>query len=502
MAVSTDFLGANTGGVPSSVTSYLTSSSSSLVGSATSQIPSSVSNFLDSASSLINPSSNPTYSAPNIPQSERLFTTRSRSVNFPGNGDRGQHAYIKILTTNPKNSIKRTGSTSLDNGPNGGVINQAVNGKGDSGYNSFLLTGINCSLEEKMQIVETFGDAEVSYYFGRQPIMFNFSGILIDSIDNNWFIQWLEMFVYAIRGTELAKNYELVSLVLPNMRLTGTVTRMSWDQNSARDVDIPFQFTFMAKEIVPIPVTMPNTPLNKNSFVSLQGVQDFVSQAGINDIKAGYGAAELKGVIQNPTSTISNYASSLLGFGGISGGSASGGGLSSLLNPITNTVNGASSSILGIEHALYMGVTANLNGIRASLFSPIYGVLSSLSKLVSVVAGVSSFVNALENSVKNIVRDVTNIKKQALGVLNAIEHGGIVGSYAGPSGLYANVLPNTIAELSLTKGVICTQPATLSFSVLAMASSGQLPMSNNFISSKIGILNSIPVYSSEKAAIL
>ena len=440
----------------------------------------------------------------NIPQSERVFTTRSRSINYPGSGDRGQHAYIKIITTNKTASVKRPGATSLNNGPNGGVINQAVNGAIGTGYNSFLLTDVNCSLDEKMQILETFGDSEVTYYFGRQPMMFNIGGILIDSVDNNWFIQWLEMYTHALRGTELAKNYELVTLVLPNMMVVGTITRMSWNQNSARDVDIPFQFTIMAKNILPLPVALPNTPSSNSSSLNLSGVQNFISQAGINGIKAGSiasAASSLLGTIKNPLSTVANYASSLLGFGGVTSTqpSSSSTHVSSLIPTTGNTPMNQGASY---SNDLYLGNAAALSGVRASLFSPVYGVLSSLTKLISTVSG-TNVTSTMPTAVQNIIRDVTNISTQAVGILNVLEgNSKVPGLWVTTPGLNSNLLANATANLSSTKGIITAQPPTLSSTVLAMSTNGQLPATSNFIKNKITVLSTIPQYSTESAATL
>jgi hypothetical protein len=441
---------------------------------------------------------------PSLPQSERLFTTRSRSVNYSGDGDRGQRAYIKVLTSDRTASMNRQGDglnanpTSLGS-TSGGVLNDAVNGTG--GYTSFLLTDVSCNLEEKLQIIEVFGDAEVSYYFGRQPIMFNLAGIVVDSVDNNWFIEWLEMYTHVMRGTELARRYELIKLVLPNMTLIGTMTRLSWNQNAARDVDIPFQCTFMAKQVIPQPVTLPNAPLTSNSLLNLSGVQDFLGQVGINDIKtasANDQIGNLINTIQNPFSSVANYASALTGIGtGVAGSSSI---VGDVLNPVSNLFNGITNDIQGTEAYLFGSVTSNLSGVRASLFSPVYGVLSSLTKLIATVGGVSSVLGSLSNPVRDILRDVTNISSQATSIVNLLQGN----SFNGSATLASNsaTLISTVATLHNTSGIITTQPASLTASILVLATSGRLSVTRGFLASKTAILSSGTPYTAEGAAIL
>lgn len=419
-----------------------------------------------------------------IPQSERLFTTRSRSVNHQdGGGDRGERAYIKIRTTDTKRSLDRKSSqshgisnpTSLD----GGVLKDAVTGKG---YASFLLTDVQCSLEEKLQIVEVFGDAEVTYYFGRQPIMFNFGGVLVDSVDNNWFVEWLEMYSHVMRGSQLARNYELLEIVLPNMAIVGTITRTSWSQNSARDVDIPFQFSFMAKQITPIKTLPSNKPLTDDHVIDWKKSAGFLNQAGINSIKVQSitdKVSNLTSVISNPLSSIKDFSSTLTGFG-VDGtysppSSASGTSLLSGASSLSN-VGSATGSISG----LFSGINSNLTGVRASLFSPVYGVLSSLTKLIATTGGDTSKVfNAFTNPVRNILRDVRNISSQAIGVVNMVNN-----TIHGLGNQINNVdrdIQSTLLLLKKTAGVITTSPKSVSSSLRELFTAGKLPLTTRFL---------------------
>ena len=333
---------------------------------------------------------------PSIVQSERLFTTRSRAINHID--ERGQKAYLKILTTNPTNSLSRASNNTSLGTTSSGVLFDAVDAS-SAGYSSFLLTDVQCTLEEKLQVIEVFGDAEVSYYFGRQPIMFNFGGILIDSPDNNWFVQWIEMYSDVLRGSQLARNYELVKIILPNMTITGTVTRMGYSQNSARDVDIPFQFGFLAKQITPTPVMLSNNPLTGDNPIDFGQVNHF-GQDSINQIKtnsANEYLSQLNSVVGNPLSTTKDYSTALNNFGqtsisnigmpknflgassiGVDGTTIASGGFSTTSGPSPVAVN---------PYYLFSNTSSSLNGIRASMFSPVYGVLSSLTKLITTGKG-------------------------------------------------------------------------------------------------------------------
>jgi hypothetical protein len=442
-----------------------------------------------------------------ITQSERLFTTRSRSYNKQdGGGDRGERAYIKVLTTNTDRSLNRTDNishgasnpTSLGTS-SGGVLKDAVTG---AGYTSFLLTDVRCSLEEKLQIVEVFGDAEVTYYFGRQPIMFNFSGLLIDSVDNNWFIEWIEMYAHVMRGTELARNYELIRIVLPNMTIEGTITGMSWSQNSARDVDIPFQFGFLAKQITPTPVVLPNKPLTNEPIINWPKAAGFLTQAGQNAVKLNSlksQASHLQAVISDPLSSVKDYATSLSNFG--SSGVQSTSGLSVSLLSVGGMVGGS----FGTASGLFSGVNSNLNGVRASLFSPVYGVLSSLTKLIRGAGGdVSKVINSFTSPVRDILRDVRNISSQAIGIVNLVNN--TIKNTTGQIQGFDRDIRSTLALLKKTGGVITSSPKTVSSSLKELFNAGRLPLTTKFIagsgtaSNKMALLNSGKKHTPESGA--
>jgi len=462
-----------------------------------------------------------------IPQTERLFTTRSRQVTQDDNGgDRGQRTYITLLTSNPTESFNRqlqhgdSKPTSLGTSSKG-VLSDAINGGTYKGYASFLLTDIRGNLDEKVQVVEVFGDAEVAYYFGRQPITMQLSGMLIDSADNNWFIEWMEMYAHVLRGTQLARNYELVKIVTPNMSLIGTITRTSWSQNSARDVDIPFDFTILVKQIIPLPVVGSGTPLSSDTGVNASKAESFKTQAGIVSQKTAL--SNVLKTIQNPSSTIQDYSSALASNSLLSAMGGTGESTPTQFSQMDSNVGmmggyGSSSSSTTTSSdsgSIFANVTSNLAGIRASLFSPVYGVLSSLTKLISSTSGdISSVISSFTNPVRDILRDVRNISNQAIGVVNLINSSIQKVTNVGRTLDYE--LRSTLALLKKTGGIISTSPQTITSNLRDMVNAGKFPSTAAFLqntnrnttisagalhtSSKLILLNSGPKHTAEAGA--
>lgn len=461
------------------------------------------------AVSTINPSGTTTFTqgsqlAPSvIPQTERLFTTRSRGINFLSQGgDRGQHTYIRIMTPNASDSLAKhiadAGGQAQSLGTtSSGPLSDAFNSNATyGGYASFILTDIQGSFDEKIQVSETFGDAEVVYYFGRQPIIMNFSGVLIDSVDNNWFVQWIDMYGQVMRGSQLARNYELVQIVTPNMTIIGTITRMSWNQSSSTDTAIPFQFSFLAKEIIPTPVIGIGQPLSDTSVIDFSQAASFMTQSDITAHKTQ--STDILNVVQNPFSTVQDYSSVLSNTFSSSSTPFSIGGSGN----VSSTLTGSGTQIPGVtNNSIFATVSSNLAGIRASLFSPVYGVLSSLTKLIKGSTGsVSSVINSFVSPVMNILRDINSISNQAIGVVNLINNS--ISSITNIENSLDVQLRSTLALLNKTAGVISTAPQSITSHLRDLVNAGRLPATTGFLQNKVGTLISGGNGASNKLAML
>ncbi|MNK27639.1 hypothetical protein D3C87_460010 [compost metagenome] len=463
-----------------------------------------------------------------IEQTERLFTVRPRNTTTAnvGGGDRGTRAKIRLLTNDAASSLARRsqveeglGGQSLS--ASGSPLDNAINGNNtDQGYADFFVTDVRCQLSEKLQITEVYGDGEVAYYFGRQPIMMTISGFIFDSFDNSWFVQWLSMYGQVMRGTQLAKNYELLKLILPNMYVIGSIASMDWAQSSARDQDIQFSFQFLVKEMVPTAMVSAGIPTSSDAgLIDFSAMNSFIDQTGINSAKAKF--AELGSSIQNPASTLGDISSGLMGMAdGLSSavssaGQMAAGAIGSVTDALGLTGGGGGASATGSAAGVFSSISANLSGVRASLFAPIYGVLSSLTKLVkSGLGAVSSIFNALTSPVRNIIRDIRNISNMATGIVNLVNNS--IKNMTGQVTSIDNELRMSLGALKNAAGVISSAPMTITQNIRGLVNAGHMPVTAGFLqnkpraslssggssTSKIALLNSGAKYTAQSGAFL
>jgi hypothetical protein len=454
-----------------------------------------------------------------IQQTERLLTVRPRSAAISpkdwvgGAGNRGTRARIRLLSSDTiksqqqrVNSAEGFTSTEKRDYITGRLLNQNPGG----GFSDFLLTSVNVSLNEKVQITQTFGDSETVYYFGKSPVIFNLGGTLIDDLDNQWFTTFVEAYTHIMRGTELARNFELIHLILPNMEVIGSVMGFSYQQEAGRDTDIPFTMQIHAKELRPVPVQIPayafSPEVTTIDFARAGNLTDFRTVTQINDIKTN--AQKIKDTVQDPLSSTAD----------IQAASERAGMLEDSLGWFDSTIDGpfsdpsntakgqSGASIPGGSNTTTASSTTTLSGFKASLFSPVFGVLTSITKVIKTVTGdISKIISSFTNPVNNVLRDIQGISTQAIAVVRLVEKS--VNDIVSIPLRTATEIRNTVIALRNAAGIISRVPETIAQSIKRLTRLGNLKTSAAFLTkggtkpnSKASLLNSGPTYTTAGAS--
>lgn len=435
-----------------------------------------------------------------IPQSERAFTVRPRSTPIDNNNkytaNRGPIASIKLMTD--KSSSEVLSAITSGNAPTSGqgldsVANALLS---DTGYTDFLLTNVDVAFNEKVQVNEVFGDSEVVYYFGRSPVQFNFSGLLFDDVDNNWFYRFMVAYWGILRGTQMAKNHQLAQINLPNMTIVGTITGISYQQDASRDTDIRFNMQFLAKSIVPRPVLLPSELLNNDALkLNIKQAElpaRFQDVAAINNIKRNVESAKayLGSTIGKADGFLGDVAAGIDDFGG----------------GVTAAIGGA----VGAARDFFdsnVGGFLSVASLRANLIAPVYGVLTTLTKVVKSITGqVLSLFNTGSSFVGDILKDIRSISNEAISLVNAIEGGinDIVGSFEAG----ANDLRRTIQSIKNAVGAITRSPENISNIMKRLSKTGKKSgyiaslKSGRRSAARVALINSGSPYNSGTGATL
>jgi hypothetical protein len=421
-----------------------------------------------------------------IQQTERLLTVRPRSTTIGpqpgGGGNRGVRTRIRLLTNDAGLAKKRAANSFVTGNDTADfVTSRLITSDPGMGFSDFLLTNVQVTYNEKVQITPTFGDSEVVYYFGKAPVIFQLGGILIDDVDNQWFTTFVETYSHILRGTELARNHELIEITLPNMVVIGSIMSLSHQQDAARDTDIPFTMTMHAKEIRPLPVQLPSFPFASDAkVINFKEAQGFTSFSTLNDIN------KFKANIDKG---IANIPAVLTGTKNI-------GGITDSIGAILGNKSGAN----GVD------TTASLTSFKGSLFSPIFGVLTSITKVIKSVTGdISRIISSFTNPVNTILREIRGVAAEAIKITNLVTKS-ITDLVNIPLKLI-NEVRKTIIALRHAAGLITRAPETIALSIRRLFRKGALKGNAAFLTkggrspnNKIALLASGPIYSLSQGA--
>lgn len=130
----------------------------------------------------------------------------------------------------------------------GQLIKPAIN-KGGKGYIDFFLQQANHQLNEKMQVIETLSDNYVAFFFGQQAPVFQYSGSLMNTYQDDWAINMLRLFQYLGRGSQLARRGVLFYLKYDSIIVSGSLCNFNWTLTGDVEVVVPFSFSFLVRKI-------------------------------------------------------------------------------------------------------------------------------------------------------------------------------------------------------------------------------------------------------------
>ena len=377
--------------------------------------------------------------------SERLYINEPRSASemYGGNphNKRGPVASIRLIgANNPLQSasgntdIRNSSiSTSLLSNTTYQKLIQKTSAIGKNegignAFDHFLLEYIDVQYSEKTQIMTTFGDQEVVYYFGKNPVVVAIQGLVVDTLQNNWFVEFITLYNTFLRGTQLAKNFEMLELVLPNMSIVGSIISLGYQQSANRDMEIPFSMQFYAKEMIMLP--QPGLlGIPSNQFIEAGGVFNTTTKSSAASIEAN----------KNPSIT------------------------GSFTEPDWLKHMSESSD----------GITASANKFFNNANSPVVSTLASLTKTISNISNnAEKLTSSFTNPLNALLSGITSISTQATGIANLITNAsGKIGQLLSQP---KTNLKNTLSALKKTAGTITRLPQSVSQAFQSNVHSGKI----------------------------
>lgn len=117
------------------------------------------------------------------------------------------------------------------------------------GYMNFFLTSATHGYREKVQIDEVLSDNYVAHFFGQEAPIWSYSGILLNTWQDDWLPNFLRLYSSVLRGTKLASLNNVIRLKYDSLVVSGTLLGFNWELSGANEMLIPFGFQLLVKDV-------------------------------------------------------------------------------------------------------------------------------------------------------------------------------------------------------------------------------------------------------------
>jgi hypothetical protein len=125
-----------------------------------------------------------------------------------------------------------------------------LNTQTGAGFIDFFLTSANESYQEIMQVDKVLSDDYVAFFYGQAPPTFQYSGMLLNSMQDDQRSGFAKAYNLLLRGTQLARRGALARLRYDSVVVSGTMIAHQQQLNSDNELAVPFSFSFLVKEYV------------------------------------------------------------------------------------------------------------------------------------------------------------------------------------------------------------------------------------------------------------
>lgn len=155
------------------------------------------------------------------------------------------------------------------------ISGQDVGGAGGTGFIDFLLTQAQEPMKEKAQIVDTLTDNYVAFYSGQSPMLFRYSGHLLNTYQDDQRVWFLRLYRDILRGTRLANRNLIARLRYDSFIVSGYLENLNLSIEGRTDHQAGrFRFGLRVKRLsVFTPSlahpTVAETPATTNSIIQL-----------------------------------------------------------------------------------------------------------------------------------------------------------------------------------------------------------------------------------------
>lgn len=118
-----------------------------------------------------------------------------------------------------------------------------------NGYLDYLLSGVQISLREKVSVMETLADNYVLLAFGQSAPTWQFSGSLLNTVQDDQASNMFRLYTEILRATQMARRQKVLSISFDSYVVTGVMSGLDMQLGAQNELVIPFSFPFIVKRV-------------------------------------------------------------------------------------------------------------------------------------------------------------------------------------------------------------------------------------------------------------
>lgn len=108
----------------------------------------------------------------------------------------------------------------------------------------FFLENVVENREEKVQIVDTFGEW-TAFFFGRRPEVYTYSGTLLNARNHDWANEFAQNYDDYLRGSQAVRYRATIFLQYDDVVVQGYMLSSSLQRSAISDKGVPFSFSLL-----------------------------------------------------------------------------------------------------------------------------------------------------------------------------------------------------------------------------------------------------------------
>lgn len=129
------------------------------------------------------------------------------------------------------------------------ALSTFIDGARGIGYVDFFLQSVNESYQEKVQVSEVLSDGYIAHFFGQRAPMWGYSGVVLNTREDEWYDIWHILYEDVMRGTKLASASLPIRLAYDTRVVSGSMVNMSTTFNAPNETFATLQFQILVKDV-------------------------------------------------------------------------------------------------------------------------------------------------------------------------------------------------------------------------------------------------------------